>query len=134
MNRALINEYRENGGKVSGMFAGVPLLLLTSIGARSGKSSVSPLIYVVDGDRFVVAASRGGAPTNPDWYYNLLANPGATVEIGTETFQVRASLAEQADRDRLYAKMIELWSDFAEYEKRTTRKIPVFILERVHYA
>jgi deazaflavin-dependent oxidoreductase (nitroreductase family) len=130
-NQSLINEYRENGGKVSGIFAGVPLLLLTTTGAKSGKPRVSPLIYTTDGDRLAIIASKGGEPTNPDWYHNLIANPVATVEVGTEKFQVRANVANPTERDRLYAKMVETWPDFAEYEKRTTRKIPVFVLERV---
>jgi deazaflavin-dependent oxidoreductase (nitroreductase family) len=130
-NQSLINEYRENGGKVSGIFAGVPLLLLTTTGAKSGKPRVSPLIYTTDGDRLAIIASKGGEPTNPDWYHNLIANPVATVEVGTEKFQVRANVANPTDRDRLYAKMVETWPDFAEYEKKTTRKIPVFVLERV---
>ena len=130
--RALVNEYRENGGKVSGTFAGVPLLLLITIGAKSGKPRVSPLIYTTDGDRLVIIASKGGEPTNPDWYHNLIANPVAKVELGTETFQVRANVANPTDRDRLYAKMVEQWPDFAEYEKRTTRKIPAIVLERIN--
>lgn len=130
-NQSLVNEYRENGGKVSGMFADTPLLLLTTTGAKSGKPRVSPLIYTTDGDRLAIIASNGGAPTNPDWYHNLVANPVATVEVGTEKFQVRANVAIPADRDRLYAKMVETWPDFAEYEKKITRKIPVFVLERV---
>jgi deazaflavin-dependent oxidoreductase (nitroreductase family) len=131
LNQSLVNEYRENGGKVSGMFAGTPLLLLTTTGAKSGKPRVTPLIYTTDGDRLVIIASKGGAPTNPDWYHNLVANPVATVELGTEKFQVRANVANPADRDCLYAKMVEKWPGFAEYEKKTTRKIPVFVLERV---
>lgn len=129
--RALVNEYRENGGKVSGTFADVPLLLLITIGAKSGKPRISPLIYTTHGDHLAIIASKGGAPTHPDWYHNLIATPVATVELGTKTFQVRAKVANPADRDRLYAKMVEQWPDFAEYEKRTTRKIPVIVLERV---
>lgn len=118
--RALVNEYRENGGKVSGTFAGIPLLLLITIGAKSGKARISPLIYATDGDRLVIIASKGGAPTNPDWYHNLIANPVSTVELGTEIFQVRASVVNPTDRDRLYAKMVEQWPGFAEYEQKTT--------------
>lgn len=129
--RALVNEYRENGGKVSGMFAGTPLLLLTTIGAKSGKPRVTPLIYTTDGDRLVIIASNGGEPSNPNWYHNLIANPVATVELGTEKFQIRANVANPTDHDHLYAKMVEKWPGFAEYERKTTRKIPVFVLARV---
>jgi len=90
------------------------------------------LVYAKDGDRFVVAASKGGAPTNPDWYYNLLANPNATVEVGTEQFPVKATLVtEEPERSRLYAKMVAHRSGFGEYEEKTTRKIPAVVLEKI---
>ena len=93
-NQQIIEEFHANGGKVGGLFAGKPLLLLTTTGARSGKQRVSPLAYVADGDRLAIIASKGGAPTNPDWYYNLLANPIATVEVNEDRFQVKATVAE----------------------------------------
>lgn len=130
-NQSVISEFRANGGKVGGYFAGRPLLLLTTIGARSGQPRISPLVYITDGGYIVVVASKGGAPTNPDWYHNLLANPTATVEIGNEQFQVRATVAGPQERDRLYARVVEQMPQFAEYEQKTTRKIPAVILERV---
>lgn len=130
-NQQIIAEFRANGGKVGGMFADRPLLLLTSTGAKSGQPRVTPLAYVADGDRLAIIASKGGAPSNPDWYYNLLAHPTATVEVKDQRFQVRATVANPAERDRLYARMAEQISSFADYEKKTTRKIPVLLLERV---
>ena len=94
-NRQLIEEFRANGGKVSGMFAGAPLLLLTTTGARSGQPRVAPLAYTTDNGRVVVIASKGGAPTHPDWFHNLRANPEVTVELGTETFPARATIARE---------------------------------------
>lgn len=130
-NDNVITEFRANGGKVGGYFAGVPLLLLTTTGAKSGQTRISPLAYFMDGDRIVIIASKGGSPTHPDWYYNLLAHPSATVEIGEERFQVQATVADEPERTRLYAQMAERVASFAEYERKTTRKIPVFTLKRV---
>ncbi len=131
VNRRVIAEFRENGGKVGGMFEGAPLLLLHTVGARSGQARIYPLAYTTDGERLVVIASKGGAPTNPDWYHNLIANPAATVEVGEETYPVRATLAEGPERDRLYDQMSEQMPNFAEYQRNTTRRIPVFVLERL---
>ncbi len=130
-NKTIIEEFRANGGKVGGMFAGRTLLLLHTSGAKSGQPRINPVAYVKDGDRFVIIASKGGAPTNPDWYYNLVAHPDVTVEVGTEQFQVHATVAAEPDRTRLYQQMVEMMPGFAEYEQKTTRKIPVFILTRV---
>jgi deazaflavin-dependent oxidoreductase (nitroreductase family) len=131
-NQAVIKEFRANAGKVGGYFEGANMLLLHTVGARSGQPRTNPLVYVTDGDRLVVIASKGGADTNPDWYYNLLANPTVTVELGTEQFQARAAaVTEEPERSRLYAKMVEHRSGFAEYEQKTSRKIPAVILERV---
>jgi deazaflavin-dependent oxidoreductase (nitroreductase family) len=130
-NKAIIEEFRANGGKVGGMFAGRTLLLLHTSGAKSGQPRINPVAYVKDGDRFVIIASKGGAPTNPDWYYNLVAHPDVTVEVGTEQFQVHATVAAEPDRTRLYQQMVAMMPGFAEYEQKTTRKIPVFILTRV---
>jgi len=129
-NDNLIEEFRANGGKVGGMFAGAPLMLLTTTGAKSGQPRVAPLVYTTDGDDYVIIASKGGAPTNPDWYHNIVANPEVTVEIGTETFPARARVAD-ADRDRLFDQQAALMPNFAEYQQNTTRRIPVVVLERI---
>src|SRR5215203_24814 len=130
-NRKLIEEYRENGGKVSGMFAGAPLLLLTTTGARSGQRRVAPLAYTTDNDRLVVIASKGGAPTHPDWFYNVRSNPDVKVELGAETFPARATILQGAERQRLFDQMAAQMPNFAEYQRNTTRQIPVIVLERV---
>jgi deazaflavin-dependent oxidoreductase (nitroreductase family) len=129
-NDAIIQEFRENAGKVGGRFAGKTLLLLHSIGAKTKQEHVNPVAYVTDGDRLVIIASKGGAPTHPDWYFNLLANPEATVEVGTQTFRVRAAVADEPERSRLYEKMTEMIPGFAEYRLKTSRVIPVIILTR----
>ena len=131
-NKALIAEFRTNGGRVTGGFANTPLLLLTTTGAKSGKSRTNPLAYVTDGDRLLIIASKGGAPSHPDWYYNLLANPIVTVELGREKFRARATaVTEGPERDRLYALMVARNPGFAEYEKNTSRKIPAVLLQRL---
>lgn len=130
-NQRLISEFRANGGIVGGQFAGAPLLLLTTTGAKSGEQRVSPLAYTTDRDRLVIIASKGGSPTHPDWYYNLKANPVATVERNAETFEVRAEEATGEERDRLFGKMAAAMPGFAEYQRNTTRLIPVLTLERL---
>ena len=131
-NKAVIEEFRANDGKVGGYFAGANMLLLHSIGARSGQERINPLVYVPDGDRLVIIASKSGADSNPDWYYNLLANSDASVEVGTERFPVRAiAVTEEPERSRLYAKMVAHRHGFADYEQKTSRKIPAVVLERV---
>jgi deazaflavin-dependent oxidoreductase (nitroreductase family) len=131
-NAAIIEEFRTNAGKVGGYFEGANMLLLHTTGAKSGQPRTNPLVYAKDGDRFVVVASKGGADANPDWYYNLRANPTTTVEVGTEQFPVRATIVtEEPERSRLYAKMVAHRSGFAEYEQKTTRKIPAIVLERI---
>lgn len=130
-NKMVIDEFRANAGKVGGPFAGKTLLLLHTIGAKSGQEHVNPTAYVQDADRFVIIASKGGAPTNPAWYYNILAHPLVTVEVGTEKFQARAAVATEPERTRLYDKMIDMMPGFAEYRQRTSRVIPVIILSRV---
>jgi deazaflavin-dependent oxidoreductase (nitroreductase family) len=131
-NEGIIAEFRANSGKVGGYFANTPLLLLNTIGAKSGQSRTNPLAYVPDGEHFVIIASKNGAPSNPDWYYNVQAQPIVTVELGDEQFQARATvIAEEPERDRLYAKMATRNPGFAEYEQKTTRKIPAVILERL---
>ena len=104
-NRRVIEEFRANEGKVGGMFQGAPVLLLTSTGARSGQARTTPVVFTRDGARYVIIASKGGAPTNPAWYHNLRANPDATIEVGTETIPVRASITEGPERDRLFEAM-----------------------------
>ncbi|MBO0779948.1 MAG: nitroreductase family deazaflavin-dependent oxidoreductase [Ktedonobacteraceae bacterium] len=130
-NESVITEFRTNGGKVGGYFANADLILLTTTGAKSGQPRVSPLAYTTDGDRIVIIASKAGAPTNPDWYHNLLAHPLATVELGQERFQARATVTDEPERERLYAKMVEKMPGFAEYQRKTARKIPVVTLQRV---
>lgn len=129
-NRALIAEYRAHGRVVSGPFVNAPLLLLTTTGAKSNLARTTPLAYTTDGDRLIVIASKGGAPTHPDWYHNLVAHPEATVELGRERFQVRASFPQGQERERLYNQQAALLPNFAEYQKNTTRQIPVVVLER----
>jgi len=129
-NDGIIEEFRANHGKVGGPFAGVPILLLHHTGARTGTVRVNPLAYQADGGRFVVFGSKGGAPTNPDWYHNLRANPEATVEVGTETIPVRARVAEGEERERIWNRQKQLMPGFTAYEQRTRRQIPVLILER----
>jgi deazaflavin-dependent oxidoreductase (nitroreductase family) len=130
-NKTIIDEFRANGGRVGGQFAGAPLLLLHSVGAKSGTTHVTPLVYQDLGrGRVAVFASKAGAPTNPDWYHNLVANPRARVEIGTETFDVMASVARGEERLRIYTAQKQRFPNFAEYERKTKRQIPVVILER----
>jgi deazaflavin-dependent oxidoreductase (nitroreductase family) len=130
-NQAIIEEFHANGGKVGGRFEGRTLLLLHTIGAKSHEPRINPVAYITDGDRYVVIASKGGAPNNPDWYYNILANPLLTVEVGTEKFQVKATVAEEPERTRLYNKMVEIMPGFGEYREKTSRVIPVIVLSRV---
>ncbi len=129
-NRQTIEEFRANGGKVGGMWKGKPLLLLTTTGARSGHRRTNPVMYLSDGDRLLVFASKAGAPTHPDWYHNLLAHPQVTVEVGTETYEATATVLTGEEQDPLYARQAELFPQFAEYQQKTTRKIPVIALER----
>jgi deazaflavin-dependent oxidoreductase (nitroreductase family) len=135
-NRKVIDEFRTNGGKVGGVFEGSTILLLHSKGAKSQRRRINPLAYVRDGGRFVVIASKGGAPTNPDWYHNIVAYPELTVEVGTETFRVHATIAEEPERTRLYNKMVEMQpanvsKTFDEYRHKVKRKIPVIVLTRM---
>jgi deazaflavin-dependent oxidoreductase (nitroreductase family) len=130
-NRAVIAEFRANGGKVGGRFAGAPMLLLTTIGARSGGPRTTPLVYTTDADRIVIIASFAGAPKHPAWFLNLRANPEVTVEVGTETFKARAVVPEGAERDRLFNQQAEQMPNFAEYQEKTTRTIPAVVLERL---
>ena len=129
-NQKIIEEFRANAGKVGGPFQGAQLLLLHTTGAKSGQDRIAPLAYRNDGGHFVVFASKAGAPTNPDWYHNLVANPAVTVELGTEQFQARARIAEDDEHDRIWEAQKRDVPNFAEYEKKTDRRIPVIVLER----
>jgi deazaflavin-dependent oxidoreductase (nitroreductase family) len=129
-NAPVIAEFRANHGKVGGNFEGAPLLLLHSTGAKSGQTRVNPIMYLPDGDRFLVFASKAGAPTNPDWYHNLRAHPDATIEVGDETVDVHAEELPRAERDEKYAEQAALYPGFADYEKKTDRVIPVLALTR----
>ena len=131
INKNVIDEFRASGGKVGGVMAGMPLLLLTTVGAKSGRSRVNPLAYLVDGDRYVIIASYAGSPTNPPWFHNVIARPRVTVEIGNEKFQADAAVVDEPERTRLYRKMAAMLPTFDDYEKKTTRKIPVIALKRV---
>jgi len=129
-NQQIIDEFRSNGGKVGGQFDGARLLLLHTTGARSGTERVNPLAYRTDGDHLVVFGSKAGAPTNPDWYHNLRANPKASVEVGGDRFDVTARVAEGEERERIWRDQKEEMPGFADYERLTSRPIPVIILER----
>jgi deazaflavin-dependent oxidoreductase (nitroreductase family) len=134
-NRPLIEEFRAKDGKVEGQFADAPLMLLTTTGAKSGKRHTTPVVYQADGEaadqRIYVFASKAGAPDNPAWYHNLRANPTVTVELAGETFEARAQEVSGAERDRIWAEQKRVMPGFADYEQKTTRTIPVVLLERV---
>lgn len=127
-NKKIIEEFRANDGKVGGNFEGKPLLLLHTNGAKSGEERINPVAYVRDADKLVVIASKGGAPTNPDWYYNIVANPLVTVEVGTEKFQAQAAFPQEPEQTRLYDKMVEIMPGFRDYKLKTSRNIPVIVL------
>lgn len=129
-NKAIMAEFRANAGQLGGRFTGIPHLLLTTTGAKSGQSRTTPLRYLRDGERYIVIASKGGADTHPDWYYNLRANPVVTLEVGTEKFQARATIAEGEERDQLFAQVAAKWPLFEQYQQGTRRRLPVIILER----
>jgi deazaflavin-dependent oxidoreductase (nitroreductase family) len=130
-NERIAKEFRANGGKVKG-WETKPLLILTTTGAKSGQAREAPLCYVMDGDRYVLIASKGGSPTHPDWYHNLVANPEVMLEVGTETFPARATFPQGAERRRLYDAMAAVMPFFADYERNTPqREIPVVLLERI---
>jgi deazaflavin-dependent oxidoreductase (nitroreductase family) len=129
-NKAIIDEFRANDGRVGGYFEGHPLLLLHHKGARSHKIRVNPLAYQqLDDGSLAIFASRGGSPQNPDWFHNLKANPDAEIEVGTQRLTVRARVAEADERDRIWERQKELMPGFADYEKKTPRQIPVIVLE-----
>jgi deazaflavin-dependent oxidoreductase (nitroreductase family) len=130
-NGQIIEEFHANEGRVGGYFEGASMLLLHTVGRTSGRARVNPLVYLPDGDRYVVFATKGGAPTHPDWYRNLMANPDVELEVGTETFPVRATeIQDDAEREALYARQVERRPGFADYPAKSKRRIPVIALER----
>jgi deazaflavin-dependent oxidoreductase (nitroreductase family) len=129
-NKKVIDEFRANGGKVGKPFEGAPMILVTHKGAKSGVERTTPLVYTQDGDRLVIIASKAGAPSHPAWYHNLVANPDVTVEVGTEKFPARATEVTGEERKRLYDAQAAQMSNFKEYQEKTTREIPVFVLTR----
>jgi deazaflavin-dependent oxidoreductase (nitroreductase family) len=130
-NDKIIEEFRANGGKVGGPFDGAPILLLHTTGARTGQKRVNPMMYRPLDGGYAVFASKAGAPTNPDWYHNLVANPDVQAEIGTQTLALRARVAANAEREPIWAAHKTAYPGFQEYEEMTTRQIPVVILEPV---
>jgi deazaflavin-dependent oxidoreductase (nitroreductase family) len=130
-NKEIIAEFRANGGKCGGMFEGAPMVILHNTGAKSGAERLNPLVPLIEGDRIYVIASKAGAPDNPDWYYNIKANPQVTFEQGTETFSATAvEVEDEAERDRLYDLQVSRIASFGDYKKATTRRIPVIELVR----
>jgi deazaflavin-dependent oxidoreductase (nitroreductase family) len=129
-NRQVIDEFRANEGKVGGPWQGLPMVLLTTTGAKTGRQHTTPLVCLKDGERVVVFASKGGSPTHPEWFLNLRANPEATVEVGPEKFTARAVITSGEERDKLFEKQVSLIPTFGEYQQRTSRTIPVVVLER----
>jgi len=130
-NRKVISEFRANQGKVGGEMAGVPLLLLTTTGAKTGRTLTKPLAYTRDGDRIVIIASFAGNPHNPPWFHNIVANPTVTIELGAEKFRVKATVTTGAERQRLFDAQAKQLPVFADYQKKTTRQIPVLSLTRI---
>lgn len=128
-NRKIVEEFRSSGGVVGPPFEGAPMVLLNHTGARSGTLRTSPLVFTRDGDRYVIIASKGGAPAHPDWYHNVKANPRVTLEVGTETFEADSEILESGpERDRLYDQMAAAMPNFREYQDGTDRVIPVVAL------
>lgn len=127
-NRKIIEEFRSNQGNVGGMFEGAPMLILHTRGAKTGVARENPLMYRQDGERVVIFASKGGAPTNPDWYHNILSAPIVRVEIGAGEFEAKATVAQGKERDRLWTAQKSEYPQFAQYEANTKREIPVIVL------
>jgi deazaflavin-dependent oxidoreductase (nitroreductase family) len=130
-NRRLIEDFRAHGGKVSGDFERTPMLLLTSTGAKSGQRHTTPMGYMPDDDRLIVFAANGGAPKNPDWYHNLVAQPHVTVEVGTETFAALAVVTQGAEREQLWIRGVAMFPFLAKHQAKTPRQIPVIALSRL---
>ena len=129
-NQRLIEEFRADRSNNGEAFKGRPLLLLTTTGARSSQRRATPMMYVLDGDRLLVIASNAGAPSHPAWYYNLVAHPQVTVEVGRETYDATATVTEGAERQRLWTMIVEQRPFFADHQAKITRQIPVIALER----
>jgi deazaflavin-dependent oxidoreductase (nitroreductase family) len=129
-NTKVIEEFRANAGKVGGQFEGAPVLLLTTTGAKTNQTRVNPMMYLAEGDKVYVFASKAGAPTNPDWYHNLVAHPRVTVEMGPDTFDATATVVKGSERDRIYAEQASRYPGFAEYQANTNRVIPVVAVDR----
>lgn len=129
-NTKVIEEFRANEGRVGGQFEGASMVLLTTTGAKTGQTRVNPMVYLVEDGTIYVFASKAGAPTNPDWYHNLVATPKVKAEIGSETFEATARVLSGPERDRIYAIQSGLYPNFADYQKKTTRIIPVVALDR----
>ena len=132
-NARTIAEFRSNHGKVGGMFEGAPLLILHTIGARSRKPRLNPMMYLQDGERYFVFASKAGADTNPDWYYNLKAHPDVQIEVGDATIDVHAEEIIGSERNTVFERQAALYPNFADYQRRTTRIIPVVSLTKRRY-
>ena len=131
-NDNLIKEFRTNGGKVnSGPFVNAPLMLLTTTGAKSGRPFTTPLVYTKDGNRIVIIASKGGFPKHPAWFHNLKANPTVELEIGTKKFKAKATITSGAERQRLFDAQAKVMPQFNDYQKATTRVIPVIAMEPI---
>ncbi len=135
INQQVIEDFRANGGAVDvamgGFFVGKPVLILHTKGAKTGNQRLNPLVYATHDESYVVGATKGGAPNHPDWFFNVRANPEVTVEVGADTFPAKAIIVEDGpDRDELYGKLVAIMDQFAEYETKTDRRIPVVILER----
>ena len=129
-NEVLIEQFRASGGEVTGQFSTLPVLLLTTVGARTGATRVVPLVYAHDDDRYLVVASKAGAATNPSWYHNLLAAGRASVELGVGRFDVRVRVVEGGERDELFAMVAARFPTYASYQQRTDRRIPIVELKR----
>jgi deazaflavin-dependent oxidoreductase (nitroreductase family) len=130
-NTQVIADFRANDGKVGGNFDGMPMTLITHTGAKSGTVRTTPLVCSIDNDNVVIIASMGGAPNNPAWYHNMITNPQVTVEHGSQRYEARVVEAEGAERDRLFAQQVAIMPFFADYQAKTTRTIPVLVLERI---
>lgn len=129
-NRKVIEEFRANQGRVGGPFEGAPMILVHHVGARSGVERVTPLVYQADGDRWVLFASMAGAPTNPAWYHNLVANPDTIIEVGSDTIEVTVAEVAGEERSRLWEAQKAAMPQFGEYEAKTDRTIPVLVCQR----
>lgn len=130
-NRSVITEFRENNGVVGGPFTNVPLLLLTTIGRKTGLERVIPLAYLADGKRYIIVASFAGHPANPPWYHNLVANPRVAVEVGSERFMAQSTVLDEPERSKMFDKVAALMPQFNDYQRKTSRVIPVVALTPV---